>query len=333
MSSGNSWIGTEYDSARKSPLPQAQFDLRPLSTGELLDRTFQIYRSRFSLFAGLAVLPAGVSVLTQAIRLWYAAHQSLHVHHGADLYRVQIITGTLVLVSAIISLVLYGITQAATTWAVSAVYLGDPASIKSAFAVAGKHWLRYTLIVLRQLWTGFWLPFALIVSGVTFQLVNHRSASANITAGLLYIGAFLSLIYALWAYIRVSLAVPAAVVESLKVRASIKRSKQLLIDRKVRVFLLFVFLFALYMVIFAIQTPLALIALRSRGAQAFVTQSINLALSFVTGTLVGPIGAIAICLFYIDERVRREGFDIEWMMSKIAPSAIPPATPSEESTL
>jgi hypothetical protein len=87
------------------------------------------------------------------------------------------------------------------------------------------------------------------------------------------------------------------------------------------------------LVIGAIQTPLALIALRSRGAQAFVTHAISLSLSFVTGTLVGPIGAIAICLFYIDERVRREGFDIEWMMTKIAPATAAPAPPSEERSL
>ena len=333
MSSGSSWVGAGYGRAQNSPAPRAQFDLRPLSTGELLDRTFQIYRFRFSLFAGLAVLPAGVSVITQAVRLWYAAHQSIHVHQGGDLYRVQIITGAMALTSAVISLILYGITQAATTWAVSAVYLGESASIKAAFTVAGKRWFRYTLIVLRQIWTGFWLPFALIAAGLALQLANRHSIKANVGAGFLYLAAFFTLIYAIWAYIRVSLAVPAAVVESRGVRASLKRSKQLLIDRKTRVLLLFIFLFALYLVIGAIQTPLALIALRSRGAQAFVTHAISLSLSFVTGTLVGPIGAIAICLFYIDERVRREGFDIEWMMTKIAPASATPAPPSEERSL
>jgi hypothetical protein len=92
------------------------------------------------------------------------------------------------------------------------------------------------------------------------------------------------------------------------------------VDRKFRILLLFIFLFALYLVIGVIQAPLALIAVKSRGTQAVMTHAIGLALSFVTGTLVGPIGAIAICLFYIDERVRREGFDIEWMMGKVAPS-------------
>lgn len=323
MASGNGWAGTDFNGAQPSSPVRSAFDLRPLSTGELLDRTFQIYRLRFSLFAGLAVLPAAVNVVTQSLRLWYDAHQSLHVHQGPDLYRVQMITGLLALISIIISLILYGITQAATTWAVSSVYLGEPASVKAAYAVAGQHWVRYTLIVLRQILTGFWPFFSLLIAGLTTQFVQRRSPSANIIAGALYVSALLSLAYAAWAYIRVSLAVPSAVVESLNVRGAIRRSKALLIDRKGRVLLLFLFLFALYLVIGAIQAPLALIALRSRGAEAFITHAITLAIGFVTGTIVGPIGAIAICLFYVDERIRREGFDIEWMMSRLEPAAIP----------
>ena len=262
----NSWI----DSSAHVPASRPQFDLRPLSTGEVLDRTFQLYRLRFALFAGLAILPAAVSVVTQSLRLWYSAHQSVHVHTGANLYKVQIITAALTVASAVISLVLYGITQAATTWSVSAVYLGESATIRTAYQTAMKHWFRYTTIVLRQIWAGFWLPVLLFAFGLGLQFARRGSPSANITAGLIYIVAFFSLAYAVWAYIRVSLAVPAAVMESLGVRASIKRSKQLLVDRKVRVFLLLVFLFALYLVIGAIQTPLAIMAVRTRGAQAFI---------------------------------------------------------------
>jgi hypothetical protein len=324
MSSGSSWVDSGYGGAQSPGLPQTQFDLRPLTTGELLDRTFQLYRSHFSLFAGLAVLPAAINVVTQSVRLWYSAHQSVHVHQGYDLYRVQGITGSLAVVAAVISLVLYGIVQAATTWAVSSVYLGETASLKTAFAKAREHWFRYTAIVLRQIWAGFWLPILLSVAALTLAVARRKSVGANMVAGFIIFAAFFSLIYAVWAYIRVSLAVPAAVMESLGVRASIKRSKRLLVNRKVRVLLLFVFLFALYLVIGAIQAPLAIIALRSRGAQAFVTHAISLAIAFVTGTFVGPIGAIAICLFYIDERIRREGFDIEWMMSKVAPAPVIP---------
>jgi hypothetical protein len=330
MSSGNVF-GDASPFQTPAANPQLQYDLRPLSTGEVLDRTFQVYRSRFTLFAGLALLPAAVSVVTNALRLVYAAHQDVHVHAGASLYRVQIFSALLSIVAGLISMVLYGITQAATTWSVSAVYLGEPASIKAAYGVAFKHWFRYTVIVLRQAWTFFWLPFVLFVAGFSVSFVYRRQSAFNWLIAVLFFLAFLSVIYGIWAYIRVSLAVPASVVESLKIGAAVRRSKQLLASRKIRIFMLILLLFALYMVVGLIESPLLILAVRSRGTQAFVTQAINLGVSFVAGTLIGPVGAIAVCLFYFDERVRREGFDIEWMMKKLAPAAdkgpeLPPQT-------
>ncbi len=35
---------------------------------------------------------------------------------------------------------------------------------------------------------------------------------------------------------------------------------------------------------------------------------------FVTNTLIGPIYSTGLTLFYYDQRIRKEGFDIEWMM-------------------
>jgi hypothetical protein len=324
MSSSNTWDATGNPMTQQPQSPQARYDLRPLSTGELLDRTFQIYRSHFTLFAGLAMLPAAVNVVTQALRLWYATHQSLHTHPGASIYVVQGITGVLTLLSSIIALVLYGITQAATTWAVSNVYLGEPATIPTAFESAKQHWFRYTLIVLRQVWVMTWLPLLILGLGfIPMAIAGRRTSSSAIALGIAVFLIFPALIYGFWAYLRVSLAVPASVVELLGVRAALKRSKQLLVDRKGRIFLLFLFLFVLYLVVGAIQMPLAVLALKARGMQAFTTHAISLALSFVTATIVGPIGAIALCLFYFDERVRREGFDIEWMMSKVAPTPAP----------
>ena len=324
MASGNSWVDTHA----QLPSNPARFDLRPLSTGEVLDRTFQLYRTRFVLFAGLAVLPAAVSVVMQAARLLYSAHQSVQVHTGANLVGVQVITVALVIVYWVVSLVLYGITQAATTWAVSAVYLAEPATIKGAYEAALKHWFRYTLIVLRQIYGAFWLPILFVAAGFAVGIAKRGETTGAAIAGVLFFVAFISLAYATWAYIRMALAVPAGVMESLGVNASIRRSKQLLATRKVRVFLLIVFLFALYCVVGAIQMPLAVMATRARGAEAFLTNAISLTILFLAKTLVGPIGAIAVCLFYVDERVRREGFDIEWMMSRIAPTSSESETPA-----
>jgi hypothetical protein len=317
MSSSNLY-GDASQFEQPASQPVARYDLRPLSTGEVLDRTFQLYRSRFALFAGLALLPAAVNTVINAARLVITGYPGLHP--GSALARIQIISGVLSIVAVLVSIVLYGITEAATIWAVSAVYLGEPASIKTAYKVAFKHWFRYTLVKLRQIWAGMWLPFALIMAAVLIPFWAKRHGGGLVWLEVIVVVlALLSFIYGVWAYLRVSLAVPAAVVESLKVRAAMRRSAALLVSRKVRLFLLLLLLWALYLVVGTLESPLLILAVRSRGMEAFVTQAIQLGINFAAATLIGPVSAIGVCLFYFDERVRREGFDIEWMMGKLAP--------------
>lgn len=47
----------------------AIYDLRPLSTGEVLDRIFSLYRSRFMLFAGIAIVAAIVRLVVSGIQV------------------------------------------------------------------------------------------------------------------------------------------------------------------------------------------------------------------------------------------------------------------------
>jgi hypothetical protein len=47
-------------------------NLRPMNLGEILDRTFEIYRARFLVFAGIAALPALAIVTLEAVnRVWW----------------------------------------------------------------------------------------------------------------------------------------------------------------------------------------------------------------------------------------------------------------------
>ena len=63
------------------------------------------------------------------------------------------------------------------------------------------------------------------------------------------------------------------------------------------------------------QVPLALLALQQVAA-------------FFTNTFIGPIYSTGLTLFYYDQRVRKEGYDIEMMMQAagLALSAQAPAT-------
>jgi len=104
------------------------------------------------------------------------------------------------------------------------------------------------------------------------------------------------------------------VVEDLGVRRSMRRSKDLATGRIGRIFLLFLLMYALSLATAVITLPLSFVLVRSPAVEHNVVQGIILAVNFVSTTLVGPIAAIGLCLFYFDERVRREGFDIEMLL-------------------
>ena len=53
------------------------------------------------------------------------------------------------------------------------------------------------------------------------------------------------------------------------------------------------------------------------GSVAFiVAEMIRAVLDLVLQIALAPISAIALVLFYFDQRIRKEGFDIEWMMQQ-----------------
>ena len=291
-------------------LPVVRHELRPLTTGEVLDRTFFLYRSNFWLYAGLASIAAGVNVLASIGKLTYIHFASI----PATSPKAILIGSMFALVGAILYFAMYSVTHAATVSAVSSIYLGEQMSMGRAIDAVKGHWLRYCLIALWQSWSAMW-AFALLIAPMA-AIAGLGIKNLNWLVGLLVFFAIGSLVYGLIAYIRNSLAVPAAVMENLNVPNAMRRSKQLVAGRKGRIFLLLLLLFALYCVAGALQFPFALLLLHSRSAEHIVGQIISLFVAFLCSSLIGPVASIALCLFYIDERVRREAFDIEFLMNK-----------------
>jgi hypothetical protein len=331
MSGGQSWSAPESLAQTTSG-----YDLRPLSTGEILDRTFQLYRSRFALFASLAALPAAVSFLSGVLQLLLTTGERA-LRNGLHLQIISkpILAGIIVMVGLVLYFVCYGITQAATTWAVAEIYLGRPASVRTSWKAATAHWLRYVLVTLRQYWSiCWWLFLSIAMFFAVVALVPRLGGGAVIATGIL---AFLfglqmlaSGIYSIYAAIRVSLAIPASVIESLGPNPAIRRSRALLVERKGRIFLLGLLVLAISMVVGVVLAPLTFLAVAAHGSERYILQMIQLLGGFVSRLIVGPVAAIALCLFYFDERVRHEGFDIEFLMLRAA--GPPPVSPVAEAT-
>jgi len=85
-----------------------------------------------------------------------------------------------------------------------------------------------------------------------------------------------------------------------------------------------------------IQAPILIFAgLRSLQQPANigpVGQAIASAGGFLSASLVGPLLTIALTLIYYDQRVRKEGFDLQLMMASLQPSSQAPAAAATATT-
>src|SRR5438105_7397633 len=112
--------------------------LRPLSTGELLDKTFSLYRQNFVLFFGIAVLPQAALFLFIILGGLVFGVGASRAPGTSALLGAGIAIGLAYVVG---SLIAAAVTQTATTFAVSALYLEQPTGITKAFSAAKRRML------------------------------------------------------------------------------------------------------------------------------------------------------------------------------------------------
>ena len=317
-----------YAAAAPPPPPRIEpaYDLRPLSTGEILDRTFALYRQRFWLYTGLSAFAAAFATAGQLVQMIWMGMPTIApggkvTPAAASSPKAAIIGSISYLAIALLTWAAYSITQAATVSAVSSIYLGHETSMGIAFRAVRAKWWRYMLIALWQTWSAMWIFVLLLIPA--FTLIALKVSSLLSIGFFLIFLAILSLIYGIIAYIRNSLAIAASVFERLPIRASMRRSKVLSANRKWPIFLLLLILFVLRLVAGVLQAPFSVMLMYSHTGQKILVQGLSLIMLFLTSSLVGPVGAIGLCLFYIDGRVRKEGFDIEALMDRTLGSALP----------
>jgi hypothetical protein len=313
-----------------APLDAAQMnaahELRPLSTGEILDRTFSIYRSRFSLFAGMASLAAAAGLLMSLLQL--LVHHLLLVSHGLNVAAAG--SQITALVGIFVRLPVTAVVYAASVFALCEIYLGRDIDAKAALkTTVGGRWIRYVGISLWWGWSAAWLGLLLFVPAFVLARLGTSSGNTGLTVmgGLLVLVAIpAGFVYGVIAYIRNSLAIPASLMEQTGVRASMRRSKTLAKGTKGRIFVVLLIAGVLYLVAGAIEFPMLIVIGKTPLAEHFLAQAAILAIGFIAETLVSPIALIGLTLVYFDQRVRHEAFDLLMMLG-------PEATPAESQPL
>lgn len=296
---------------------QPAYALRPLSLGEILDRSFAVYRANFWLFVGIAALSSTVQLVANAALL--VIYKGVIPRPKAPFDLSYLVSGREVggLIATLLFFLAAAVTQAATVWALSEVYLGRRTTIgDSIHAVLGR-WLRFVGIALWQAWSFLWLP-ALLVIPAALLMRGARFGMAGAFAGgiLIFLAVTGGFVFGAIAFLRNSLAVQAAVVEDLKVRKGMRRSKVLAAGAKGRIFVVYLIAWCLLIVVGIMEMPLAMIvgfgALK--GERHVLLQVVILFVNFIAHSMVTPVLMIGLSLVYFDQRVRQDGLDLLLML-------------------
>lgn len=297
----------------------ADLDLRPLSLGEILDRTFTLYRRNFLLFAGISaisyLLVLGLG-LAQSIFLPIVGLQNPTFNRG--IYA----GGFFTILSVVVQILAYMFSQGGTVFAVSELYLGRQIGIGESFGrLRGELGSLFGVLFLNSL---------LVFGG---PLVCFITAFLGFSPALLLLGFVLLIFPGFYFACRVLVCVPATLLENIGPRSSLERSFALTNGNVGRAFAIYVLYFVLkYAAAGLLAWPFAFGIISSQKDPAMFRMWLSLTQvgSFIAGVLVGPVLTIAAAVYYYDLRVRKEAFDLQFMMNPTGPIA--PGTPGVAKT-
>jgi hypothetical protein len=302
--------------------------LRPMSTGELLDRTFSLYRKNFLLFVGIAALGPAANVIFQLLTVGANVTSPFGLGRAAARPVLELGTGVALAATMFFGYIILvagmALSTAATVKAVAAVHLGREISIVNAYkTLCGRILSVFGTVILIALLVGAAMVGLIIVFVVPAVLLSPVIAKSMSGPSGAVLGAIFSIVVVgltavltLMVYIRYAVAIQACVVEALGPRASMRRSVFLTKGGRWRVV-------AVYLVFLLLGIILGLALAGLAGAAgALMHNKIAAAVlvylaGFVVGSITGPLATIGLSLLYYDERVRKEAFDLQLMMSSL----------------
>lgn len=319
--------------------------LRPMNLGEILDRTFKIYRARFWVFLGIAALPAvGIAGVQLASYFLWGTYPEGWLDVGFGLTTAELGSR---LGFYHFSLFFQLLIWPCIVYATSLSYSSElPAlTLRSALGVGLARWrglfalatllLLVTLILPEVVISSLFLAITYLCSEVlkfnsdTMDLILTPAIPLFCVAGWVAIG---------WMSAVISCAIPGRKLEGLSTLESIRRGWALSKGHRFRIFvawfmpailgLILVFIVSrlltlflsscssdqIYRYEFQSKAIAAFLPWNGWCVSAFALEGMRIASEGVISTLLGPIFPISVTLFYYDQRIRLEGYDIECMM-------------------
>jgi hypothetical protein len=309
-----------------APAPSGRFGaagLRPRGIGELLDAAFTLYRRNFLLLVAIAAVVQVPFAVLQLV-VFRVADVSRHLNSvrsfgstlnnkngvitpgqssqlSADLGAFAVYLGVILLVQYF---VVYPLSLAATTHAVSNRYLDQPATVGGSYRAAFTMWRSLIAMVLL-------LTLAIGGSLTVAALLGVLTGVPALTVVLL----LAVMIFAILVLVRSDVAAQSIVIERVGGRAGLRRSWSLTRGFFWRIVGILLLLGLLQGIVGTVLS-LPLLAVTS-SAPLDVQQMISQGVSAVSAVFVAPVTLVTLTLLYYDLRIRREGFDIEMLTAAL----------------
>lgn len=286
-------------------------ELRPLRIGEILDVAIKIYRSNFAtLVKAVALVVAPVQILVAIVQA-SAPDNPVQTPVPGSTSPPEIDFAEFwgffagLLVVSILGALAAQVATAASLKAVSGAYMGEKPDWRQS--------LRFALSRLGPLvWLGL------------------------LTNLLLFLGLLLCVVPGVYLYGAWAVVVPVLLLEDVRGRRALGRSRALVRDRWWPTFAAIVLGAIL---VFVVQSAFGLLlgAIFVAGGDSGVVQLVaSAAIGTVSGVLAAPFSAALVAVVYFDLRVRKEGLDLELLAQRVGmdpqsggarPAFLPPPAP------
>lgn len=319
-------------------LTDPNLSLAPLGAGDLIDRAVRFYRKNFWTFVGIAAPPVFVGMFF-SIFWGYLGRSLFNVGTTRDetelsLYYLFLGLGN-ILILLIESIAVLSVMGGASRNFVRHLLFGEPITFRETYQntknrllglVAASAIIVVLLFVAGYFILGLGAVVGLMVVGITAYALMFSPLLMTIVSVILsLVVAFFTLWFFFLLVSRFVYVPQVMLVEGQGVFAAIGRSMTLASGNVKRLAALFIFtIVATYSALALLYIPLGWYAW-ANGVEilSFDADVVplwyeisNQVVSQISFILLMPVWMVGLCLLYVDERVRHEGYDIELMAAR-----------------
>jgi hypothetical protein len=294
-----------------------------MKLGEILDKGFSIYRKNFWLYAGVALVPSLIVFALHVIDLtWVHLNRIDQFSDNGGVAAEGLLVWLIFFhLNAFIVLLFYP----AFVKAASDSLFGEKASILGSLRFAAVCWRRYLWIDFLKQIGQMLIPEGLCVGAIflgKYLLHRFNLIENNVLIAFILIA---PTVVAISVMIRVGLslafAIPAAALEEIGGFKAFRRSWDLSKGGRGRVAVSWALVAALtgalrvtlYIIVWRVESLLYSAAHMRFITLAFYRMSVY-SLGTIFNAVFAPLYPIVLLLLYYDQRVRKEGYDIEQMI-------------------